>query len=124
MSFYSGNSGTATLPGAGTLFVTSWTADVEDELLPVTNKSSGGYKDYIYGNQGLTGTVEAVYNGAHPTRGSVGALTLNMPTGDSAGVITAAACRIGKIGYESSVDGVVTLKFDFTACGAFTIGGS
>jgi hypothetical protein len=120
MAYYSGKSGTATIPGITTLAVKTWSADHEQDTPEVTNKSSNGFYECIAGIEKLSGSADCVYNGHFVVVGSSGALTLNTPDMQT---ITATTF-VTKVGYESDVAGAVTVKIDWVATGSFTIGGS
>jgi predicted secreted protein len=119
-TYYSGKTGTITVPGVSALAVVTWTADHEQEIIDVSNKSSAGYHESIAGLQKLTGSADCVYDGYHIFPGTLGAFTLNFP---DTSTITG-NCWITKVAYESPTAGAVTIKLDFEASGTFTVGGS
>jgi len=118
MAYYSGDSGTVTIPGISTLACKQWTANHEIELVDVSNKTSGGFHESITGLQKLTGSADCVYNGHKVVVGTSGAFTFNFP---DTSTITG-TCWVEKVGYESDTTGAVMVKIDFTATGSFTVG--
>src|SRR3989304_8295066 len=67
MAFLSGKSGKVVVNGT-TLNVRSWAADVACDLQETSHSGASGYKTYVAGLLGLTGTVEMDWDtAANPT---------------------------------------------------------
>jgi len=94
--------------------IVSWTVDLETDLLDVSSFCSEGYKEYIEGLKGGTGTLEsyARYSGTSSivlTNSAVGSVSIS---GD---VIW------NSESIENAVSGIQTFTHGFTFTGAITI---
>jgi len=87
----------------------SWTCDIVCDALEITDFADGGHRAYIAGLEGWSGAFEGSFN--QEATLSVGACTLKLYV-DTAHYITGDAIITG-IHSATSVDGVVTLSYDF-----------
>ncbi len=127
MAFLSGKTGWV-VSGANTMNVTNWTADDTSDLLETTHSGSAGFKTYVVGTQGMTGTIDLNWNSATDLTAAVpamksgqdiGALKLYLEGGQ--GYITAASALVGTCTYTTPVDGVVTYSISFTVSGVYDL---
>jgi len=104
--------------GAGTE-VKDWNATVEVDVIEATSFDSSGYKEFISGLTGGTGSFSAV--GTAPVVGPVTTLTLQAASSTGAYKLVGAAI-INNVGPAVDVAGVVEFSTSFTFTGAITIG--
>ena len=116
----SGKNGTAVL-GSASYEVTQWSCSLEDDLLDGTSFASVGWKEFVVGLQGATGSLTMVGSIAPSTAAAFDSLELavSATTGDlkiegSAFFQTRTA--------STPVDGRVEYTADFTFTGAVTQG--
>lgn len=99
--------------------IKNWDTSIELDLEDATSFDSEGWKEFVAGLQGATGSLTAV--GSIPTLGSVTTLTLQ--TGNTSGDLEltgAAFINVAAVG--TPVDGVVEYSGSFTFTGAVTVG--
>ena len=117
-----GKNGTVTgtgAPGSVGDEITNWDATLETDLEDATSMDSGGYKEYIEGLTGMTGSFTAI--GTPPT---TGALTdLELAVSSTAGALKFnGAAIVSNLGVATPVDGRVEYSCDFSYTGAITVG--
>jgi hypothetical protein len=118
----SGKAGSAVATGGGGTIpaeVTSWDATIETDLLDAASFDSAGWKEFVAGLQGATGSLTAI--GGLPAIGSVTSLTLQTSTESGSLEITGAAF-INASSVSTPVEGRVEYTGTFTYTGAVTIG--
>lgn len=96
--------------------VLNWSCDVTVEALDATSMASGGWREFISGLKGATGSAE--FQGATaPSTGAVETLTLNSGTNTISG-----AAIVTRVATNVPVDGKVTWNIDFSYTGIVTLG--
>lgn len=107
------------LSGVGNAEVKEWSCDITCDALDVTSFASGGWREFIEGLRGATGSFSAVGN-VLPTAGSIALLTLQ--TGDSGAPQISGPVILTKVSAGVKVDGAVEFSADFTFKGQPTVG--
>jgi len=98
----------------------SWTVDYTADALDTTDFADSGLKTYIAGLSGWSGSFEGYKDGAPGlVPGTAYVLDLREST-DSTQKYTGTALITGLHG-SASVDGVVTLAYDFQGSGTLTV---
>lgn len=99
--------------------ITNWDATLEIDLEEATSMDSGGYKEFIEGLTGMTGSFTAI--GTPPVIGAVTdlALAVGATVGD---LKFTGAAIIQNLGTTTPVDGRVEYSCDFSYTGAITVG--
>ena len=115
------NGSVAATGGTGTVGaeVKNWDTSIELDLEDATSFDSEGWKEFVAGLQGATGSLTAV--GGLPLLGSVTSITLQ--TGSTTGdleITGAAFINVGAV--TTPVDGIVEYSGSFTFTGSVTIG--
>lgn len=123
-TFVSGKSGSISIGGSA-YHVTSWSASLETEAPEVTNTNSSGYREYISGIRGGTGTFESKWDVDDPLTAKATSIMLGASValvftiGNSQDSLTGngilTSCDI-----SSSVDGAVEVSGTFTFTGTIT----
>jgi len=118
----SGKTGSATATGGtggvGTE-ITSWNCTLESDLLESTSFDSVGWKEFIQGLSGCSGSLTAVATA--PVVGPIDALVLQVASSAGAYTLSGAAI-LSTVGPTVEVDGLVEFSSDFTFTGAVTPG--
>lgn len=118
MASISGKSGSVTLTNADN-YVKSWTLDYDAGLYETTNFDDSGYRTYITGFTGWTGSFECNYSTANTAiPGATGTIVLKTSTG-SAGFWSGDVVITG-MSVNTPVDGLVTQNYTFQGTGALT----
>jgi hypothetical protein len=118
----SGKNGSVSIGGSSTYEVSQWSISIDDDLLDGTSFSSGGYKEYVVGLQGATGSMTVVGSTNPPsTASSSAALILQTSTASGSLEITGDAFLQTR-GTSVPVDGRVEFTADFTITGTITEG--
>ncbi len=127
MAFLSGKTGEV-VAGAVTLNVTSWTADMAADMHETTHSGSAGFKTFVVGTQGMTGTVELNWDSSTDLMATVpaitpgtdiGALKLYLEAGQ--GYLTATIALVNSCSMSTPNDGVVTYSIGYTITGSFDL---
>jgi len=105
----SGKAGSVT-NGGGADEITEWSVTLTTEALDATSMSSDGWREFIEGLQGATGSFTAI--GSRPVTGSQSGISLN--TGN---VTISGDVIISSVEASTPVDGVVTYSADFSFTG-------
>lgn len=116
-----GYSGTVSGTGANSATeIKSWQLTITTEALDATSMASSGWREFICGLRGGTGTFTCI--GTPPTVSTVAtnSITLDTNTG-SGGNTYSGTCIITSVEYGDTVDGVVTYVAQFTMTGAITV---
>ena len=114
----SGKNGTAVI-GSSTYEVTNWNASLELELVDGTSFESNGWKEFVPGLQGATGSLTMV-GGIGPDTSS-GATTLELAVSATSGDLKIeGSAFLQTRGAGVPVDGRVEYTADFTFTGAVT----
>ncbi len=119
-SSVSGKLGTVT-GVTGVSEITRWNAAIASDALDATSINSAGWREFILGLQGATGSLSAFGNAAPtiPTDGSP-TVTLSLVTDSGSSVTVAGDAILNNINIESTVEGVVTFTADYTFTGQVT----
>lgn len=100
--------------------IKSWQVTITTEALDATSMSSNGWREFICGLRGATGTFTCI--GTHPTVSTVNTNSITLDTNTGAGGFTiSGTCIITSVEYGDAVDGVVTYTAQFTMTGTVTI---
>jgi len=116
-----GYAGTVTAAsGGGTVpaDISEWSATTDTELLDATSFDSSGFKEYVQGLQGCTGTAHGKALVA-PARG---ACTLTLEAGGSGSFSITGSAIINDVSHSTPVDGLVEFDISFSYTGTFTLG--
>jgi hypothetical protein len=119
MASISGKNGSVTF-SSGDTYVKSWTLDYNADLYETTNFDDSGYRTYITGFTGWSGSYECNYstdNSAVP--GSTGEIVL-MSSTESEGSWRGDVYITGMT-VNAPVDGLVTQNYTFQGSGALTV---
>ena len=127
MAFLSGKTGNADAGGVN-LNVTSWTAETAADILETSHSGSGGFRTFVVGLQGMTGTIELNWDSAVDLSATTPAITAGTDIGaiklyleGGQGYLTAAVCLVGATTMTTATDGVVTYSTTFTVSGAYDL---
>ena len=113
-SAISGKSGT--LSGAtGASEVREWTVTVTGEPLDATSFDSAGWREFVLGLKGATGSFVCI--GAKPVVEDGVTLTLETDGGATPKATIEASAIINSVEYATPVDGLVAYSVDFTMSG-------
>lgn len=98
--------------------ITNWTLNIEIAALDATSMDSAGWREYIAGLQGVTGSFRSIkskltMNGT--------AVSLTLQTATASGVSISGSAFLIKETPSVPVDGVVSWDFDFVFTGSVTI---
>ena len=97
--------------------IRNWTMDLTQDIYDVTSYSSNGWKEFVAGLKGATGSYESVGDTVE-TVGSKAACVFN--TGGTGDPSITADILVTNVNYNVPVDGEVGYSVDFTVCGAIT----
>jgi len=97
--------------------ITEWSVSVTAEALDATSMDSDGWREFIIGLEGATGSLTCI--GARPTSGA--AASLSLKTKAAGGVEISGAAILSSIETSESVDGVVSHAAEFTFNGEVTV---
>lgn len=112
----SGHDGSITGPN-GMTEVVSWNCDVTCEDLDATSMASSGWKEFIEGLKGASGSASVQGTLAPSTGISAGTLK----TKSTGGTTLSGSIKIGRVGIGVPVDGKVTYDVDFQFTGSVAI---
>ncbi|KKN45139.1 hypothetical protein LCGC14_0685920 [marine sediment metagenome] len=127
MAYFTGKTGEVISSG-NTMNVTGWTAETTSELADTSHSGSGGYRTFVWGLRGATGTLDLNWDSAVDLTSAVpaiksgediGALQLFLEAGQ--GYILAASALVSSCTYTVAVDGVVTFSVAYTVSGTFDL---
>jgi hypothetical protein len=116
----SGKNGTAVI-GSSTYEVTQWQANLEHEMVDGTSFESAGWKEFVPGLQGATGSLTMIGGIGPDTSSAAVSLELAVSTTSGDLKITGSAFLQTR-GASTPVDGRVEYTADFTFTGAVTQG--
>jgi len=94
--------------------IVSWTVDIETDLLEKTSFCSGGFKEYIDGLKGATGSLTSYVR-------YTGSSTIELSNSESGTVTIAGNVLWNTESIENSVEGLQSFTQGFTFTGAFTV---
>lgn len=112
----SGKSGSIT-GGGGASEITQWNSNIEIDMLDATSMASSGFREYIAGLQGCTGSFTAI--GTKPTASTTSA-SLSLLT-SAGGVTISGTAFIHSVAVTSDVADKVVWTANFTFTGSFTV---
>jgi len=119
MAQIAGKLGDVSVGGASIGGIKSWTIDYVADALETTDFADSGKKTYIAGLTGWSGSFEGFKDGAPTTIGTEIALILEEST-DSTQRYTGQAIITGS--HETvSVDGIVSISYDFQGTTTLTV---
>ena len=127
MAYFTGKTGEV-VAGGTTLYVTNWTAETAADLPETSHSGSAGFRTFVVGLKGMTGTIDLNWDSATDLTAAVpaitagtdiGALLLYLDAGD--GYITAASALVGSCTITTPIDGVVTYSISYTVSGAYDL---
>ena len=95
--------------------VKSWEINVTTDMLDVTDFCSGGWKEFIEGLSGATGSLVAT-----EAFTLVGPATLTLAN-SAGGVSITGDAFLNEKGYSNAVDGAIEYNYSFTYTGAVTV---
>ena len=95
--------------------ITNWSIDLTQEILEATSFASNGWREFILGLKGGTGTFTCV--GTPPAIGSDTSVVF-----DTGGPTITGDILVGSITYNTPVDGIVSYDVTFTLCGSISLG--
>lgn len=114
-----GKSGSVSGAGANSATeITGWSVNVQSDALEATSTASAGYREFINGLIGATGTFTCI--GVKPTVSTVNTNSISLLTA-SGGTTISGLCIITSVDYASEVAGVVTFTANFTFTGPITV---
>lgn len=125
----SGRNGSVYVNNTRVVEIKKWSCDLEADSLETTNFDGNGWKEYIQGLRGWSGSFEGNYipGGQGQTalinafmNGDSVTLELRLNAGTTPNRITGAA-YIKSISLETPVDDLDTISFDFDGSGAPTL---
>lgn len=117
-SAISGKSGTMTGQTGGTE-ITEWSVTLTGEALEATSMASAGWREFILGLQGGTGSFTCI--GSEPTVEEIASLVLETDDGVTPIVTITGKAIINSVEHGVSVEGVVTYSAEFTFSGAVVV---
>jgi hypothetical protein len=116
MASISGKNGSVTF-SSGDTYVKSWTLDYNADLYETTNFDDSGYRTYITGFTGWSGSYDANYSTANTAvPGTTGKITLKSST-ETAGGVWYGDVYITGMTINIPVDGLVTQNYTFQGSG-------
>ena len=98
--------------------IKEWSMNVSMETLDATSFVSGGWRQFVPGLQGATGTLQAV--GVLPFENGAN-VSVAFKTSASAGFTMTCTCILHGCVTNVPVDGLITYSADFTVTGAVVI---
>ena len=117
----SGKGGTLTsTDSSGTLDateITSWEVAITTEALEATSMASDGWKEFIEGLSGATGSFECV--GIKPVQGTKSVVTFSID--DSGTLEIEGTIIVSEVNTSTPHDGVVTYRANFSFTGEVTV---
>jgi len=101
----------------GVTEIVSWSADVTQEALDATSMASTGWREFIIGLSGVTGSASC-QGSAIPTAGASAGTLKTKATGGST---LTGSVLISRVGVSVPVDGKITYDVDFSFTGSVAI---
>ncbi len=114
----SGKAGKVTNANSATE-VKSWELNEVMEPLDITNFDGGGWREFVEGLQGATGSLSV--GGTRPTIGETSSDLLLDVSATQGDLRLSGAAILGAIGTTTPVDGVVEHATDFTINGTLSV---
>ena len=103
----------------GATQIMEWTFAEVAEPLDITNFDSAGFREFLVGLEGASGSLTLV--GTHPTTGPTSS-DLELDVGSAIGDLRfSAEAILGEVETSVAADGVVTFSVDFTITGTVTV---
>jgi hypothetical protein len=118
MAQISGTAGEVRVAGATVNGIKSWTLDYVQDALETTDFGDSGVRTYLPGLSGWSGSFEGFKDAAPTAIGSEIALIL-MESATASQLYTGQAILTGSHP-SASVDGIVSISYDFQGTGALT----
>ena len=115
----SGKAGEVRVAAATVAGIKSWTVDYVQDALEATDFADAGVRAYIAGMSGWSGSFEGYKDGVPTGIGSIIALIL-MESQTANQTYTGSALLTGSHP-SASIDGVVSISYDFQGTGALTV---
>lgn len=112
MASVSGKDGSLDGSGVG---IKSWSGTYTPEQLDATTMGSGGYREYLTGLIGMTGSLTTIEKLTVTSDGAAGTL-LSSTGGDS----FAGSIKLSSFAIEVPVDGIITYTYNFNFNGSIT----
>jgi predicted secreted protein len=106
--------------------ITNWTLDIEADMLESTNFDSNGWREYIAGLKGWTGSFEGQWkmsdiNGQKALQDALlGGTTVSIKLDVNGTNNYTGSAFISTQGIETPVDDIVSVSFDFQGTAALT----
>ena len=112
----SGHSGSIVGP-SGVSEVINWSADITEEALDATSMASTGWKEFIAGLKGVTGSASCQGSAAPATGKTAGTLK----TKSTGGTTLTGSVLVSSVGVGVPVDNKVTYDVNFSFTGSVAI---